>query len=542
MDTLANLKCVDDDAFEVQFEVVSNDKMIATNDDIRKTISKGIAEVDHELDACTVRLNELNREIDRLTNHADGIDYMVAVGSGVIAGVVDILFVGELSLDKANEWGYKKINKFVTNIAQRQGYQADDLYGATKFLEEKYPIAADKVTNDFGGGLQHHLRDFSHHPTPIGLIFSLLTQFTHKVYGTDVAGMFKIVELKNADLILVGKNFPEKIIFGVINWFFHMVSDMAGSSGSILNGKMGTGLPGPIGSLLKEISALPIFKNMNANGYKELSVWISKLFNGTLLGERDATGKIVKPLKFDLRTEIGIVHQLGKQAIPVIINECVVRGFYFIRRFYIELKKNKIQSIKDLSNINWNNTLPLKNRTIIRMLTISTGIMTAIDVADAAIEAAIKAKGVTNPAFAYNMIVKVNFVGVGRFAIAVGSDLSMGFRRGKAQNERSKVLSQIICLSNIKVYYKNAELLCEYSELYNREADMFNVEADMWTEVEKTKQSIDELYEQAKQVGKFYARTIDEMENSFDEIERLLPEVNKMNPGLVDEMLRRLER
>ena len=26
---------------------------------------------------------------------------------------------------------------------------------------------------DFGGGLKHHLNDFAHHPTPVGLIFSL---------------------------------------------------------------------------------------------------------------------------------------------------------------------------------------------------------------------------------------------------------------------------------------------------------------------------------------------------------------------------------
>lgn len=123
------------------------------------------------------------------------------------------------------------------------------MYGAIKFLEDKYPIAADKTTNAFGGGLQHHLRDFSHHPMPIGLLFSLLIQFTKKVYGTDVAGVFHIVELKEDSLILIGKNFPKKIIFGVINCFFHMVSDMAGSSGSILLGKAVTGLPGSLVSL-----------------------------------------------------------------------------------------------------------------------------------------------------------------------------------------------------------------------------------------------------------------------------------------------------
>ena len=46
------------------------------------------------------------------------------------------------------------------------------------------------MTNDFGGGKHHHLRDFSHHPTPVGLLFSILSQFTGIGYGTDVNGAF----------------------------------------------------------------------------------------------------------------------------------------------------------------------------------------------------------------------------------------------------------------------------------------------------------------------------------------------------------------
>lgn len=52
------------------------------------------------------------------------------------------------------------------------------------FLEKMFPIPSDGNTPDFGGGLQHHLRDFAHHPTMVGLMFSLLTQFTEKSYGT----------------------------------------------------------------------------------------------------------------------------------------------------------------------------------------------------------------------------------------------------------------------------------------------------------------------------------------------------------------------
>ena len=164
-----------------------------------------IAEVDHEFNVLQSLMNEIDEKIDRLTNKSDWLDYTIAASSGVICGLIDAFFVDDFSIDKANEWGNEKVNNYVIKVAKKQGYEKDDLEGSVKFLEGKYPMAADKVTNQFGGGLQHHLRDFSHHPTPVGLFFSLLTQFTKKVYGTDVNGRFLHVDLPEGALILVGK-------------------------------------------------------------------------------------------------------------------------------------------------------------------------------------------------------------------------------------------------------------------------------------------------------------------------------------------------
>ena len=512
MGALVNLKSTCDD-FSVEFEVLAPVDFTKEMDERQQRIFEGVASIDEQLSENEKVVAELNANIDKLTNHADGIDYMIAVASGVLAGIIDIVFVEDFSLEKANEWGNDKTNNFVIKIAQKQGYQGDDLYGAVKFLEEQFPLAADKATNDFGGGLQHHLRDFSHHPTPVGLFFSFLTQFTGKVYGTDVAGIFKIAELNEGNLILVGKNFPEKVTFGVVNWFLHMVSDIAGSSSSILYGKVGTGLPGPLVSLLKEISAFPIFKNMNEQGYKEFSVWISKLFNGTLLGKRDENGRLI-PLKFDLRTELGVAQQLGKQAIPVIINECIVRGFYFIRRFFMEIRDNDVQKISDLKNINWENTLPFKNRTVIRMLTISTGTMTAIDLADAAFESAVKSGGV-GPAFVSNMLVKVNFVGVGRFTIAIGSDVKMGVKRSKLRNERIVAMNEQIFLLNGKTFYKQAE---------------------MWIAAENAGKTIEEAYSMMEKTAEAYAMAYSDMKSDLKRIGGYAAGIEKKNTGLLEDI------
>lgn len=512
---------------EVEVEILPP---VDFSDKRKVEIYKGISEIDEKLNVISSRVEELNSEIDSLTNHADGIDYTVAVASGIIAGIIDSVWVGEFSIDRANEWGNDKVDNFVVKIAQSQGYNGNDLEGAIRHLEEKFPIAADKATNSFGGGLQHHLRDFSHHPTPVGLFFSLLTQFTGKVYGTDVSGIFKVAPVDATTLI--GKNLPEKITFGVVHWFFHMVSDMAGSSTSVGKGNLGTGLPGPLVSFLKEISALPIFRNMNENGYKEFSVWISKLFNGTLLGKRDENGKIIEAVKFDLRTEIGVAHEIGRQAVPIIINECIVRGFYFARRLFAEIKESNVKSVSDLKNINWKKTLPFKNRTVVRMLTISTSTFMAFDIADAVIRS-----GGFNAA----CILRINFVGVGRFAVAIGTDIGMGIKKSKKQRERSAAMSEYISLANVKIYYRKADLLCSEADLYEQEANMHSAQKGIWQEVQYNTETMEQLYEQISKTCQYHLQAISQMDECMDDIEVLMPNIDKANPGLKGKMLERLK-
>ena len=424
MDVTHYSRTVDCDGLSVQYDLYCPGKTQSENGKNETLTLDENLTYEQKVLAFEQAYGEAQDEIERLTSSGDRFDYAVAACSGIIAGLIDILFVGELSIDRANEWGNQKVEDFVISIAKKSGYQGNDLAGAVEYLEDRNSIAADKVTNAFGGGKQHHLRDFSHHPTPVGLFFSLLTQFTGKVYGTDVTGVFKIEPLSESDFYLIGKDIPQKLTFGIITWFFHMASDMAGSSGSIREGSLGTGLPGPLVSLLKELSALPIFRHTNSKGYKEFSVWISKLFNGTLLANRDQNGKIIEAVKFDLRTEIGLGRELGRQAIPVVINECVVRAFYFIRRLLGELKEKDVRNITELEKISWKNTLPVKNRTIVRMLTISTVALEVLDLADATLRS-----GGNLGMF----ILRVNFVGVGRFAVAGSADILMGIKKSSLE-------------------------------------------------------------------------------------------------------------
>ena len=348
---------------------------------------------------------------DKNINKADKTDYLLAVASGTIAAAVDIFYTGEFSLVEGRQWGNDTINKFVKRMAKWNGYKGDDLSDAIKFMEKKFPLAADKNTPTFGGGLQHHLRDFSHHFSLGGLMCSIFTQFTKKVIGTATDGKLIIKDV--VDDKLIGKDPIEKILYGTVYWFFHMVSDMAGSNATAGDG---TGIPGPIVSLIKELSALPVFRDKKISDI-EFHTWVSKLFNGTLLGKRDEAGK---PLKFDLRTEIGVLLEIGKQAVPVLINEAIVRSFYFIRRLSDELKREEIKSFNDFKKINGEKILPFNNRTIKRMVTVSSGTLVALDAADAAVRAGLK----NGPSlhFFVDFAVRINVVGVGRFIVACKAD------------------------------------------------------------------------------------------------------------------------
>lgn len=353
---------------------------------------------------------DLDSEIDLLSSQADKYDYLVSVGSGILSRLLDILWVGEFNLEQGRDIVSDKMDHFVVEAAKLLGYEGEDLQSAVRFLEGKFPIPSDGNTAELGGSLQHHLRDFAHHPTIVGLMFSILTQFTHKSYGTDALGHFMVVDVPERSKIFIGEDIPTKLFKGTFVWFFHLVSDMAGSNKTAgLSG--GTGIPGPILSLAKELSILPLFKNISI-GEHSISTFLSKLFNGTLLSKRDENGKMLKggELRFDLRGELGLGIEVGRQAIPVIANECLVRGFYFIRRLAMLVQDLEINSLEALNQIDWDKVKPTNNPTISRMLTISTAVFTGLDISEVLIT--------------QKYFVSVNYIGVGRFFVAIGSDVA----------------------------------------------------------------------------------------------------------------------
>lgn len=475
---------------EVEYDFSLNAGEPAANESTTEpdSIESGLRRVEQEIEASQARIDALNQDIDRLTNHADGIDNLVAVGSGVLAGLIDILWVGDFDFDRGKAWSNRTVNEFVMDVAKKNGFEGDRLDKAIEFLENKFRSPSDNVWHGKDLGISaksHHLDDLAHHPTPLGLFFSILTQFTKTAYFQNSAGTFLSIGLDESGTELIGTDIRSKFFCGTVNWFFHLVSDMSGSKKTA---GAGMGIPGPIVSMLKELSTIP---GLDKTGLPQK---LNEIF--------------VKE-KFDLRGEMAVGYELGRQAVPVMINEVLVRAFYFIRRVVSEWKAKR-----SLGAIEWRKTLPWNNRTMTRMLTIATGTFTAVDLADAAIRAALRSAG--NPAgFWTQLALRVNFVGIGRFAIAIYSDVSMGAERARGRDERIAAMSRHLELAHVKIAY---------------------LQADMWRAAAATEASLRETEQVMAVAAELHVRATAANDASLRRIGQMRAGIQERNPQLIGDI------
>lgn len=536
MDALLELKNVCEDDFEVEFEVLSPEDIHNISDERLKKIAEGLKDIDSQSEVMLQRVNELNTDIDQLTNHADGVDYAIAVTCGIITGIFDALIVGEWDFENAKAISNKEMNKRVIDFAKKDPKYAEFLQkrttnndenrlsNAITFLENKYKLPGDgayKLYKDMGvTDHTHHLDDFCHHPTLVGLVCCILVQFTgNATYRSSSGAVIKVPVEVNQYGNFTSQHTWGKFFSGIINWFFnvaknrkgHLLSDVAGSSGSAGKGHEGAGLPGSFLATAKELASLPCFKDTNLaenlrkayqNGIGEGKAQLDLgAFNSLFQGASS---------KADMRTEMAVKHEMKRQAVPVIINELLVRGLYFIRRFIMQMRQKQT-----VAELDWKGVMPFRNRTIVRMLTIASGTFTAIDMADAAIRSAIKSGGFNAPAFLSNMILRVNFVGVGRFAMAVVTDVGMGIKRNQLRKERMKLYSELIFYTDAKVFYK---------------------QANMWISAENAGVAIEKAYEIMEASTVFFMESMRDIGDNLHKISEYVPEIEKKNEKLLEEI------
>lgn len=184
--------------------------------------------------------HDKNNKIAFYHDKCDKYDYLVAVGCGAIAGMIDIFLVGAPGDSKLQSWTDAQVDNVVMFFAKTCGWvpragKENSVVSAIGFLEKKFPVNYDQRHSGDVDGLfdmstkNHHMKSLAHSPDIVGLFFSILNQFTST---SSFLSNGQLITIKTDTYELQGHNFISKLFCGVANWFGHIMSDIAGSSGA----------------------------------------------------------------------------------------------------------------------------------------------------------------------------------------------------------------------------------------------------------------------------------------------------------------------
>ena len=525
--TLKNTDYIPDEGFETGYGDLTVELLTTQSEE-----SKRLEEIE-------ARIEELDVCIDNLTNHADKLDYIIAMSSGILAGLLDALFVGALDWDSIvnPQSGDEFVDDLVKNLAEKDGYKGKN---PVRYFEDKFHVKQDAIWKGKKIGVSpqsHHLDDLAHHPTIAGLASAILVEFFQIGFFSNKDGEFHALHIPKSPKDILNTWLPV-VISGVMmwianvaeqgveqeydkeipapikhlihdvaktpaviqilkvssNWAGHFISDINGSQ-STMGG--GMGIPGLYVSFMKEVSMLPGINKTN------LPEYVNDLFVNQRIDLRDEMTAIMPVLN--------TVKALSKQSLPIIVNEVIVRSFYFVRHLVTEIKEKN-----DFGLIDWNSVLPFGNRTIARMMTVSLGTFHAVDVLDAAIEGAIHCKGQWAE-FGRQALLRLNFVGIGRFTIALGNEAVMGWKKYRRTKERMILKNEVLCLMQVKLYQGDVLL---------------------WEAVGDAEYSIESLYDAMYSLVPRIGDDMRDMGESLANITDMdLSTMDEHNAGLTDELL-----
>ena len=192
-------------------------------------------------------------------SHGEPCDYLVSAACGAIAGLVDIFLVGTPNESIIGKWTEAKTDQVVIKFAKLNGWKPrsgneNNVKCAIVNLEQNFKVNYDQknstdVDKLFKMGTQnHHIKSLAHSPDIIGLFFSLLNQFTST---SSFISDGKLIIINTNEFELYGNDLISKLYCGVANWFGHILSDIAGSQRSKLNGSRGSGVVIPFYELFQ---------------------------------------------------------------------------------------------------------------------------------------------------------------------------------------------------------------------------------------------------------------------------------------------------
>lgn len=416
------------------------------------------------------QIREIEDKIRKYTTSLSLEDYAVSIASGLLAAGIDSIITGETLPFTSG----KDLKSQIEDIFQKILFKYDPSvpFSRPKF---KKPVAAAEFTESAV------LQNLSRSGSPIGLIISVILQL-------GKGGLLNLSLPRNIRLFPVGSKHEENpfagftkdemavlglsaVIVGILKWLVTTSDDDAPDIPTEKNRTLR--------NLRELIRTVPSFKrtvaqiekwqcqlpneirvnkkNKPAGSSLEqifcsffLMLATSPGFQGTRL--QDAVQKIRAARRIGL-DQIPLIQAFSRQAFPVLVNEILVRTFFFAGRLLQEMK-----TVEGPDDVRWENVLPFGNRDIDRMMTIASVTLSTADMVDAAGHAAMDCAG-NWVLFATRFVTKMNFVAAGRAAVLV-------FREMTESNER-KALEETRLLCEKSKTAKVVEIL----ENYRRELD-----------------------------------------------------------------------
>ena len=206
----------------------------------------------------------------------------------------------------------------------------------------------------------HHLKSLAHSPSPIGLLFSVLDQFTGEASFVADGRLIRIT----SESKLQGGDLVSKLFAAFCNWLGHIMSDVAGASGTA---GRGSGVSIPFYEQLQFLDTGQFGKEKRS--IAELAV---KVFEQG----------------YDARFGAAL-------CVPVLLNELFIRLLWVLKRRYYH---------KD----EWKDCWPsAKHAGLRRMLLVGHGCLALVDLTDALI------RGGGQPVL---VLSRMNFIAWTRFA------------------------------------------------------------------------------------------------------------------------------
>lgn len=423
--------------------------------DFSTSITDAMAKSEAEL----VVLNETVDSIKGLKPECDKLDYILATSSGALCGIIDVFLVGkpgESPLGNITDnWFVARTMDFAS-LCHPDKKKFNSLDSALRFLEQKFKIPYDQTgLGDAGRAIfdltakNHHFKSLAHNPTLPGLFFSILDQFSNTSHFVTDG---QLISLQQADekWELQGGNIPSKLFCGFVNWIGHLISDVSGSSSGAAKGNRGTGLPSPLWTWINDIIAIK-----------------SKLGLSTT-----ETNKAINELAMNIFEKGYDIRFQTTQAIPVFLNELLVRLIYSIRRLFRYFSETP--KAERSPALMWKKCEPFSNATVKRMLTVAHGTFCLIDVGDAVGRSFVAGGGTFN---VLEFVLRINIVGVGRFAISLYGEARRAISYSHAKRESDFASREIIIIKNymegLKILarqYDDSQLLMFVSDFEKSDA------------------------------------------------------------------------